>query len=277
MRIAPDEQLDRGMLAEQIHKFINKLPSGMRLVLILDEIGEVLPTPPDYEQASFPDWREFLAFLRWFHFKSGRRFVLGVAAYRDDITSNDFGDPDRNPWLRQIESVVPVGPLDRVDCDRMVQDIGAMTGVYYTAEALSHLFTNTGGHPQITRELCAELTEQVEPRPYVIEAVDINRLVAKYVNLSKTTRALYEGLHPKEKQVVDQLARSEKTMISDRELYSSVRQAFSGAGDFRDRISRLIEYGLIGEQTEGSSRSLYLRFGLFRRYLTDLIQLEGDL
>lgn len=265
MRIAPEERLDQKMLQEEIQRLIGMLPDKMRLVLILDEVGEILPQPPDYQQAAFPDWKTFLAFLRVLYSDPGGRFVLGVAAYGSEIRDSKFGrtDPNFNPWYLQIDPV-PVGPLDRPACDQMVQDIGAMTGVYYTPEALELLYASTGGHPQIIRELCAMLTEGLRDRPHTVEAEEVDRVLQQYVSAGETTRAMYIGLLPKEQQIVRQLAESDRTKD---DLYAALTSSFEGDVDFEETLSRLSGYGLIDKVTTGN---VHLKFGLFRQYLVGL-------
>src|SRR5579863_2052632 len=271
-QINPDlayERQDIGSFTEQMYCLLHLLPEGMRLVLILDEVGELLPHSPDYQKVNFAQWREFLANLRAVYFKSkGRhdqvpRFVLGVATYKSDINYNNFGEVNRNPWLRQLKDIL-LGPLSRADCDRMVQDIGAMAGLYYTPEVLQLLYEEAYGHPQITRELCNALAERVSVIPHRVEREELQRVIDLFVRKNETIRAMYRDLEPMEKEIAKYLAQQGETGAE--ELCASLGEQLSDdEHEFDATILRMEQYGLVQKNDE--TGMVRLTFGLFRKYL----------
>jgi hypothetical protein len=266
------EPLRIDLFKQYLHSLLRLLPPEMRLVLILDEVGELLPIAPDFTEEQFPDWREFLAFLRAIvyessgngqgHFDQKPRFVLGVANYQDDIVYSSFGrDSNYNPWWKQFREIT-LRPLSRQDCDRMVQDIGAMAGLYYTPGALDTLYAQTYGHPQITRELCNALAEHTEHVPRTVEAQEVLATSDGFVEHNITMEKMHKSLQEIERRIIDYLATVEEARTSD--LERAVASYCSDKGEFNHTLIKMDRFGLVKKD----HNTVSLTFGLFRKYVT---------
>ncbi len=266
-------QLDpqRALEPLRIDLFRQYLHSLLRLLLILDEVGELLPIAPDFSEEQFPDWREFLAFLRAIvyesarngqgHFDQNPRFVLGVANYQDDIVYSSFGrDSNYNPWWKQFREIA-LRPLSRLDCDRMVQDIGAMAGLYYSPDALDTLYAQTYGHPQITRELCNVLAEHTEHVPRMVEAREVLATIDSFVVHNSTMEKMHKSLQEIERRIIDYLAEVEEVRIS--ELERALASSYPDKGEFNHTLIKMDRFGLVRK----GHNTVSLTFGLFRKYV----------
>ena len=262
--VLSQEHIDVEFLEEGVTRILHLLPEKMRLVLFLDDADEFLPSASG-QYNRFPDWREFLAFLRMLFYDSEGRFVLGVAAFGSEIAYDTFGESSLNPWWRQIVPIV-LRPFTHSECNQMVQDIGAMNAVYYTSDALDLLYEGTSGHPQVTRELCARLTEQVKDRPHVVQVYEMNEAIRQFVaDPFSSIEAIYKSLSRQERAILIHLAREKQ--ITSTELYQALKEEFTSLQDFNKTVMRMIQFGFL--QKEEANSALYLSFGLFKRYLAN--------
>ena len=261
MRIAAGEDIPKDTIVKEIEQLIDILPEKMRLVLILDEIGELLPQPPDYLHAAFADWREFLAFLRILCYHSDHRFLIGVVGTNNDIIYSSFGsDSNYNPWWKQIREIY-VGSLTRPDCDQLVQELGTIAGLRYTPEALSILYDNSGGHPQVLRELCSRLAEQPGDQMHTVQAEEVERIIQQYARGSTSIRSLYLSLQTDEQAILNSLARVGTIEIDN--LYHELEKYFTNKFDFKETVGRIIQYGLIQKTASGELGNSNLTFSKY--------------
>jgi hypothetical protein len=257
------ENPEPNQLRQYIQRIFSMLPEGMRLILILDEINELLPNISDHQKTYFADWREFLALLRDLQDQSRNRFLLGVSSYTNAMIYEHFGDQGRNPWWQRMKPI-SVRPLTLTDCNRMIQDIGAMAGLYYTPEALSSIYKLTHGHPQITREFCDFLYKhQVKSIPRTIEVDEIVQAANKYIFHESTIRSLLSSLDQNDQEVVLDLTQKGETKIAD--LWGSLQSANLNRADFESTLERMIQHGFI--QLDDANSAVHLSFGFFETYL----------
>ena len=65
----------------------------------------------------------------------------------------------------QFYDEVFLAPLDRSECDQMVQGLGEVMGVRFDTASLRLIYEETAGHPYVARQLCSRLVKTFPERP----------------------------------------------------------------------------------------------------------------
>lgn len=143
-----------------------------------------------------------------------------------------------------------------------------MAGFYYTPEALDLLYAKAFGYPQITRELCDELTKRIKTIPSQVTTREIEATIGHFVRHNSTIRATYKSLQPVEQAIIDYLATVEVASSSEIGRANEVEEALAAygtdKGTLNDILIKMHQYGLI----EKGDHQVRLTFGLFRDYVT---------
>ena len=130
-----------------------------RLILILDEVDHIFPNKKS-ENIVFEQYILFTQTLKsmtespqW-----ENRVTLIVVMEYPWINRIDRFKQAQNPLYGRFEEM-PINLLSVEDWKEMVETIGALVGLEYEGQSLEALYTNTIGHPEITRRLCSCLVE----------------------------------------------------------------------------------------------------------------------
>jgi hypothetical protein len=124
-----------------------------------------------------------------------------------------------------------LGLLQREDWDDMVQTIGELAGLEYTAESLDALYYRSSGHPEIARKLCSclvELRDSGEIGSYIVPE-DVQAALGYFLDHPSSHHAYYLKTtfwnNPlstdldTEQRLIQELAKEEKvsesTLLSD--------------------------------------------------------------
>ena len=161
-----------------------------RILLVLDEIERMIPHAG---QPGFSGFEEFFRLMRGIY--QQRRQVLS-AVVGADPTLCRLGKWEGvdNPVFQYYDEVF-LAPLDRGECDAMVQGLAAILGVDFQPESLSKLYAETAGHPFVTRQLCSRIVQRFQERPLQVTPQMVAAGVTEYLELrSEYLREIFEVL-----------------------------------------------------------------------------------
>jgi tetratricopeptide (TPR) repeat protein len=140
-----------------------------RVLLLLDEIELLLPSE---QSKGFIGFEDFFRQIRGLYQQEG--FILSgvVGADPNACRAGKWGDRD-NPIFQYYDEIF-LSPLDRSECDQMVQGIGEVMGISFDSNSLASIYEESGGHPYVGRQLCSRIVSRHNQRPLRItrEAVD---------------------------------------------------------------------------------------------------------
>jgi len=140
-----------------------------RVLLLLDEIELLLPSE---QSKGFIGFEDFFRQIRGLYQQEG--FILSgvVGADPNACRAGKWGDRD-NPIFQYYDEIF-LSPLDRSECDQMVQGIGEVMGISFDSNSLASIYEESGGHPYVGRQLCSRIVSRHSQRPLKItrEAVD---------------------------------------------------------------------------------------------------------
>ena len=124
-----------------------------RVLLLLDEIELLVSND---QSKGFVGFEDFFRQVRGLYQQEG--FVLSgvVGADPNACRAGKWGDRD-NPIFQYYDEIF-LSPLDRSECDQMVQGIGEVMGVSFDPGSLEKIYDETGGHPYVGRQLCSRLS-----------------------------------------------------------------------------------------------------------------------
>jgi hypothetical protein len=123
------------------------------LVLVLDEVSVILP--PRRKEG----YEELLALLRGLQQQHGF-FVPVLLDARSRVNREGRWEHGDNPMLAYLKEVF-LGPLAPGEAEEMVRALGALMGLEYADGAVERLVEQTGGHPFLTRLVCARLSDPI--------------------------------------------------------------------------------------------------------------------
>src|SRR5579864_921711 len=222
-----------------------------KLILLLDEIESILPDET-IEARGTDGYRVFLAQLR--HLLNHSRLMVGMVGY-GPVLEREFRDHDC-PLYSQLQ-LLPLGMLTQEECSDMVRSIGRKR-VHYADESLATIFEASGGDPQLTKYLCAEVLG-ARPRPTrgrSVDGADVRKGIDSLLTSSDRQAQLlaefetFARYFPAEAGLVEEIAGG--TAPGERVEIT-----------WEDARRKLTDYGLL--VAEG--KSCALRIGLLHRVL----------
>jgi hypothetical protein len=135
---------------------------AVRFVLILDEVDHIFPNQESPEEA----YHQYCSLTQTLKSVIEAPSQAGVFSMVAAMEYPWIHLIDRFPHNKRFQNPLygrfrlkPVELLQREELDDMVQTIGELAGLEYTAESLDVLYHNSSGHPEITRKLCSCLIE----------------------------------------------------------------------------------------------------------------------
>ncbi len=224
--------------------------TSRRIVIAIDEIER------QYELRAGGGFVRFWRVLRGFdqQFPGRLRFLVSGTS-PDCAECATIGNHD-NPLYRYL-SVRYLGPLDDGDGRDLLVNLGAPTGLAWSADALDFAVQQTGGHPALLRTMGSIVHSTLSPRDRSMSvtrdvAVSVARQIvtAQSAVLAQVTASL-EDQFPDEFVMLEMLARGQ---------ISNFRHL---AREYPNEMSHLIGYGLLpdGEPSE------HLSIGLLQSYI----------
>lgn len=241
------------MFNEDIRALLDAMSAGNtafhKLVIVLDELEHLLPVDG---KENIRGYREFFALLRGLAQTERYRGLLStiVIAANAAISERGYWERLENPVFSFFQPVF-LPPLSKDDCHDMIVTLGKSMSVYWEEEAIETIFTETAGHPFITRVLCSHIVDQDHRRPLTVTVTMVKAEIPQFIrNESSKFQQITELLHthfPEEEKLLKKIALEEETpaSLTDTEL------------------SHLLGYHLI-ELKEGN---YHITLNLLRRWL----------
>ena len=173
-----------------------------RILLVLDEIERMIP------RAGHPGFNGFEEFFRLIRgmYQQRRQVVSAVVGADPTLCRLGKWEGVDNPVFQYYDEVF-LAPLDRGECDAMVQGLAAILGLDFQPESLRKLYAETAGHPFVTRQLCSRIIQRFQKRPLQVTPQMVTAGVTEYLELrseylreifeyylSKNAQALLEGI-----------------------------------------------------------------------------------
>jgi hypothetical protein len=159
-------------------EFLNEFPAllrdldakGRRLILILDEIEKLFPTPDG--RAGFSGYDDLLSYLRGMSqkYESLRIMVVGVNPH---IAEAQLLGKSQNPMFGFF-TIKYAPPMNFDEVKEMVKKLGKSSGVDFDRDCIQFLYDALGGHPFLTRKYCSHyIKSQDKPRPIDVLLSDL--------------------------------------------------------------------------------------------------------
>jgi tetratricopeptide (TPR) repeat protein len=234
-----------------------------KVVLMLDEIERLLPT-----RLGEPGFRGFFGFFSYFRGVSQQTedFTMIVTAANPAIQEAAQFEGRDNPVFNYFKEVY-LKFFEVTECKRMIIRLGRGMGIGFEADACELVYSLTGGHPFITRQLCSFLAEKYSDRPLRLTGEMVKDAVDDYLDLraDKDFNEIFERLsrdYPEERDVCLELARQNGPVS-----LSSLTEKRKGT---RPVLRHLIGYQLAQADASRVTLSMELmRRWLRRSYLSD--------
>jgi tetratricopeptide (TPR) repeat protein len=158
---------------KQVLERDGKMP---HMLLLLDEIELMIPHG---ESKGFQGYDGFFRQVRGLYQQEG--FVLSGVVGADPTLcrAGKWGDRD-NPVFQYYDEVF-LTPLQRHECDQMVQGIGEMMGISYSPASLELIYDESGGHPYVARQLCSRVVNRYKDRPLEVSDQMVHEGIDDYI------------------------------------------------------------------------------------------------
>jgi tetratricopeptide (TPR) repeat protein len=158
---------------KQVLERDGKMP---HVLLLLDEIELMIP----YGQSQgFQGYDGFFRQVRGLYQQEG--FVLSGVVGADPTLcrAGKWGDRD-NPVFQYYDEVF-LTPLERHECEQMIQGIGEMMGISYSPASLELIYDESGGHPYVARQLCSRVVNRYKDRPLEVGERMVHEGIDDYI------------------------------------------------------------------------------------------------
>lgn len=191
----------------------------LRFILALDEIEAILPTA---NHPGLDHWVDMLAAFRslWQGYTSFQLVFVGVNPSIFERPS--IGERD-NPVFSFVRPTYVRCMSDR-EFARMVTHLGKRTGITWPAPVLDRLYTETGGHPYLSRQVCAVVVAGLTPPATVSLQLLEERLTEVLLARNEIFAEIFDSLRrhfPHELVQLQRIARDKRvsaTEVSPSEL-----------------------------------------------------------
>ena len=216
----------RLLFAEDIRAFLDalsmgKIPDVKRLVIVLDELERILPVAG---QPSVKGYVEFFGLLRGLAQTERYRGLLSsvVVAANAAISERGYWEGRENPVFALYRPVF-LPPLSENECVEMIRTLGKGMSVYWEDGAIRLVFTETGGHPFLTRALCSQITRRHTTRPLMVTYDMVVEQIPHFIReegdkLEQITELMRNNF-PDEETLLEQIALDEApTELPDESL-----------------------------------------------------------
>ena len=148
-----------------------------RILFVLDEIERLIPRPGwerDSSLQGIPGCNDFFSTLRGLNRLAGAegRLSTVVLAANSAVSEIAAWPEGENPVTSYfVRYMVP--PFEKSDCQTMVVALGNRMAVQWQPEALNAVFSETNGHPYLTRMFCSRIVrERMRPLTVTAEMVE---------------------------------------------------------------------------------------------------------
>jgi hypothetical protein len=222
--------------------------SGIKqLVIVLDELEWILPIG----QERVEGYLEFFGLLRGLTQTERYRGLISsiVVAANASISESGYWEGRENPVFA-FYSAIFLPPFTLDECNEMICSLGKNMSVYWASKALEKIFTETGGHPFLTRLFCSRIVNEYHIRPLNVTLEMVNDQLMPFLR----------GENDKFMQITELLRRN----FPDEERFLeqiALDEAPSHLSD--ETLRHLMGYHLIRPKEEGYEITL----NLLRRWL----------
>ncbi len=247
----PDRGANAGlMFNEDLRALLEAMSAGKtqfkKLVIVLDELERILPIAG---QEGVQGYLEFFGLLRGLAQRYRGLLSSIVVAANSALSERGYWDGKENPVFALYKPHF-LSPLSKEDCVAMIRTLGKGMSVYWEDDAIETVFTETNGHPFITRLLCSRIAKRHSERPLTVTVDNVQEEVPCFIRdegdkLEQIT-ALLNSHFPDEAELLEQIALDE----APSELQDSA-------------LSHLFSYQLISSE-QGDYQ---VSFNLLRRWL----------
>ncbi|MEN8217010.1 MAG: excisionase family DNA-binding protein [Pseudomonadota bacterium] len=217
-----------------------------KLVIVLDELEHILPIAG---QEGVRGYLEFFGLLRGLAQRYRGLLSSIVVAANSALSERGYWEGKENPVFALYKPHF-LSPLSKDDCVEMIRSLGKGMSVYWEDNAIETVFSETNGHPFITRLLCSRIAKRNSERPLTVTVDKVQEEVPSFVRdegdkLEQITKLLNSHF-PDEETLLEQIALDE----APTELQDSA-------------LSHLLRYQLISSE-QGKYQ---VSFNLLRRWL----------
>jgi len=247
----PDRGANAGfMFNEDLRALLEAMSAGKtqfkKLVIVLDELERILPIAG---QDGVQGYLEFFGLLRGLAQRYQGLLSSIVVAANSALSEQGYWEGKENPVFALYKPHF-LSPLSQEDCVAMIRTLGKGMSVYWEEDAIETVFTETNGHPFITRLLCSRIAKRHSERPLTVTVDNVQEEVPCFIRdegdkLEQIT-ALLNSHFPDEAELLEQIALDE----APSELQDSA-------------LSHLFSYQLISSE-QGDYQ---ISFNLLRRWL----------
>ncbi|HVG56761.1 MAG TPA: hypothetical protein VM846_20130 [Vicinamibacterales bacterium] len=188
LRSNDEDATDVSAIAADFHRDLLKIRKAFEqeekplphILLLLDEIELMIParvsrgssvaetseSSGSSESAGSPGFeghQDFFRHLRGLY--QQERFVVSAVVGASPAICRTASWNGRDNPVFQFYDEVFLAPLDRSECDQMVQGLGEVMGVRFDTASLRLIYEETAGHPYVARQLCSRLVTAFPERP----------------------------------------------------------------------------------------------------------------
>jgi hypothetical protein len=252
--------LYRRMLSDY-HRSRSKERPSHRILLIVDEYPFLLPDSRG--QGGLPGFIEVLGVLKTLHQEGW--FSLLPCGRSAALNRQGSWAQGENPFIDLLHPHF-LGPLPREELEALMTTLGRRGQLTFEPDALSEVFSETAGHPSLSRALGSQILRQGKGQ---VDAQRVRFAVEGFLKDRDQTailRAIYETrMDADEQEIARTLA------LSGPQGRTALFPPQTDAGrrrQIRDAIQNLVDTTVLVEQADGRVAH---RYGLLRR----VVQLEA--
>lgn len=240
----------------RLRRFLKMINAEGRIVVMLDEVGELVSRTGTSDTDSLGE------------------LVTVAKIFPSLLLSTPYPNV-RSAVFRQFEASIlpmssfPLSVFSKVECDQMINNLGGTRGMLFTEGALDLIYSVSGGHPYIVRQLCSIIYQKwgASRQLEKIDKEDVGKAAHEYLKDETRTHYFKHTLwrrqfsaQPSYREILDHMARKPGCTLD------YLQQKLSGVSnrdDIRDALNQLSEYGIIKQIRD----KYYISIKLFEQWL----------
>ena len=164
--IALDFDHDLRMILRELPGKVNH---QQKVLILMDELEKILPIPN--VQPGFGGYIDLFSYIRGVSQQQDGLVSIITAANPSVCEDPTWAGIDNPVFKFYQELFLP--PLERDECDEMIIKLGRGMGLSYTEPGLQMIYTQTGGHPFVSRQLCSRIVALNKSRPLLVRELHV--------------------------------------------------------------------------------------------------------
>jgi hypothetical protein len=252
----PAAHFDNDLRSTRIAFLESPKTAFIKVLVLIDEVEIILPTAG---REGFKGYVDFFSYLRGTSQQEG--FLISVVTGANPSICEEPQWEGRDNPVFEFYQQLFLPPLEKHECDEMIQKLGKGMGISYNPKSLQQIYLESGGHPFVARQLCSRIAQLFRERPLQVDMAKVKQGIQEFLfhdaAIFQDILGRLERDFPEEKELLLFIADGVNTETELSSLSKSATQ---------ESLRHLVGYQLVDREGTTYHIKMGLLFKWIRRY-----------